>query len=287
MRFRLDSNAFPLPARTQIRSRADFYGHALVWPDYERYRLLAPGTLRAIFAERRADVTPVMRAKLKRIGSGKVLGLKTDQVQLATNVGTVTLDQALVAGSGSSGTLLCRLLVDLVAVDPQSEACTAERVPLGARYEWVDGGSLSFHVEALENRLDLPVIDVMVPPPGAEFAPGELPPQATGVFLTREELGRFRTRETPGKESPTPGAPGEGITGVNHTDTLRYLLIDGVPAAWIRPGEERYLIGPRPGRYSVAWRDFFGTSIQAPALVELPARVELGVAAGDAGIEPR
>jgi hypothetical protein len=258
-----------------------------VWPNNERYRLLAPGTLRAIFAERRADVTPVMRAKLKRVGSGAMLGLKTDRVQLATNVGTVTLDQALIAGSGQSGTLLCRLLVDFVAVDPQSDACTAERVPLGAHYEWVDGGSLSFRVEALENRLDLPVIDVTVPPPGAEFAPGELPPQTSGVFLTREELARFRSREAGGKDPPSPGAPGEGITGVNHTDTLRYLLIDGVPAAWIRPSEERYLIGPRPGRYSVAWRDFFGTSIQAPALVELPARVELGVATSDAGAEPR
>lgn len=286
MRFALESAAFPLPAHTELRARSDYYGHVLVWPSGNTYRILAPGSLRAVFAERRADVTPVMRAKVKRLGEGQVLGLKTSQVQLATTLGTLLLDQSEMPGSGRAGQLLCRLLIDLVAVDPQTDACAPEHVPLAARYEWVDGGSLVFRVDAIVNRLDLPLGSISVPPSGAEFVTGELPPQSAGVFLTREQLVRFRTREVAPKEAPPKGAPGEGILAVNHTDTLRYLLLDGVAVAWVRPRQEQYLIGPKPGRYSIAWRDFFGTSIQAPALVDVPARVELGVPAGDGGRAP-
>lgn len=279
MRFELVGPAFPLPAHTEFRARTDFYGHVLVWPSGSAYRILSPGSVRAVFAERRPDVTPVVPGKPKVIGAGNLLGLKTQRVQITTNVGSITLEQAVVDGSGQSGGLLCRFLLELVLVEPSGDTCGRQRVPLLARYEWVDGGSLSFKVDEMVNRLDLPLAFILVPPAGADFTPGDMPPQASGVFLSREQLAKFRTKSVPRSQPAPAGAPGEGLHAFNHTDTLRYLLLDGVPVAWVTPYKERYIIGPQSGRYSIAWRDFFGTSIQPPALIELPARVELGSAA--------
>jgi hypothetical protein len=134
-----------------------------------------------------------------------------------------------------------------------------------------------FEVSALSKRTDLTVGLVYVPPPGAMFKPGELPPQGSGVFLTRQQLMKFRTRD--GARGPLltdAKAPAEGLTAVNRSDALHYLLIDGVPVAWVRPHSEKYLIGPRPGRYMISWRDFLGLEPEVRKLLELPARVVFG-----------
>ena len=41
----------------QSKARTDSYGHILAWPDGSSYRVLVPGALRAMFSERRVDVS--------------------------------------------------------------------------------------------------------------------------------------------------------------------------------------------------------------------------------------
>jgi hypothetical protein len=274
MRLSIESPIFPIPAKTELRARSDFFGHALIWPNGVSYRLLAPGSVRALLAERRPDVVPVMRGESQPAGSATLLGLAATKTRIVTKLGEATIAQATLEGSGPAGKLLCRFLLDFIAVDPATDTCTDDRVPVEAQYKWKQGGRLSFSVETLENRQDLPLQLVVVPPPGAAFRPGELPSPAAGVFLTREQLAGFRKQ--PLSEEPAEGAPGEGLLVVNHTDTLRYVLLDGVPVAWVEPHKEQYLIGTKPGRYSIGWRDFLGKALTPPQTVSLPARVELG-----------
>jgi hypothetical protein len=275
MRFAFDSVTFPLPVHSELRARRDHYGNVLVWPNGQAYRVLEPGALRAMFAERRADVVPLVAGKLKHRGKGKLLGLDTEKLQLTSPTGKLLLEQARVPGTGSGGELLCRLLVELVAIQPASSACRPETVPLSADFTWPDGGRLGFAVSSLTRRQDLPIGGIFVPPVGALFKPGELPPQSSGVLLTKSDLTALRTGAA---KSPHPekGAPGEGLMAVNHTDTLRYVLLDGIPIAWVRPRSQQYVIGPPAGHYSVGWRDFLGTEIEPPRSIDLPARVELG-----------
>ena len=44
------SSVFPLPLGTELRARQDRYGHLLVWKGGTEYRVLPPGTLRAMLA---------------------------------------------------------------------------------------------------------------------------------------------------------------------------------------------------------------------------------------------
>jgi hypothetical protein len=282
LRFSLESAVFPLPTHTELRARTSYYGHVLVWPDGASYRLLPPGTLRAMFAERRADVTPLLRAKVTPAGTGSLLGHRTTLTDVETSLGTLSLEQTTLPGSGAGGELLCRLLVELVGADPSTEACRSERIPLAARYRWAPSGTLAFVVTSLTEKKDLPLGYLYVPPAGAVYAPGLLPPKTSGVFLTQTDLTKFRTHGTRGAP-PGPRAPGEGITSDNQTTGLVYLLLDGVPVAWLGAKEQKYVIGPPAGRYSVAFRDFFGTNLSPSSIVELPAFVRHGVLESDGG----
>ncbi len=285
MRFVFDSAAFPVPKNAELRGANEFYGHVLVWPDGGAYRVLMPGTLRALFSERRADALPESTAKVVSKGKGSFLGLDTQKVDVKTPLGTVTLEQASVPNIAKSGELVCRLLIDLVAADPASSVCSKGLTPLRAEYQWAkpsaptapQQGRLVFEVSSILRRPDLPYGLVFFPPAAATFKPGELPPQAAGVLLTREELTAFRQKPVQSGGPPRKDAPGEGLLAVNRTDSVRYLILDGVPVAWLKPQSDQYLIGTLPGHYSIAWRDFLGTTSVPSTPVNLPARVVIGV----------
>jgi hypothetical protein len=284
MRFTFASATFPVPYGAELRGASDHYGHVLVWPDGSAYRVLLPGTLRSLFAERRVDVLPLAQVKPKKRGKGSYLGLETTKTELETSVGKLLIEQANVPNIGKSGELLCRLLVDLIAVDPATGACRDGLTPLRASLRGSESGRIDFEVGAMTRRQDLPFGLLFVPPAGAQFKPGQLPPQVAGVLLTQEDLASFRTKPAPDPQPP-PDAPPEGIVAINHTDSLRYLLIDGVPVAWVGPRAEQFLLGARPGRYSVAWRDLLGTNVEPPRTVSVPARVVIG-AGEDGGAPP-
>ncbi len=275
MRFEFSSIAYPLPKFTEVRSRIDRLGHVLVWPNSQAYKILVPGALRALLAERRTDATPLVRGKVVNAGNGQALGLQTVKKEVRTSTGKLVLEQAEVATVGSGGPLFCRFLLELVAVQPTSDLCKRGVVPIRATYSWTDGGKLGFEVSTITRRLDIPFGMLFTPPAGAKFERSKLPPEATGVMLTREELDAFRTEAVPRPE-PAKEAPGEGLYAVNRTSELMFLLLDGVPIAWVRPREQQYVIGPKPGRYSAVWRDFLGSNVQPNAVVHLPDRIVVG-----------
>lgn len=291
MRILFDSVSFPLTKYTELRARHDRYGHVLVWPAGDTYRVVPPGALRALLDERRIDVTPLMADRAKTAPSaGPRFGFPTSRAIIATATGKLQIDQAHVVNAGLGGQLLCRTLVELVGAEPASTTCTIGQVPVRAEYTWPDGATLVFEVATLNMRNDFPTGMLSVPPSGASFTSSGLPPNASGIFLTREQLVAFRSRAM---ENPHPrtdpefrSAPGEGFVAVNETDALRFVLVDGVPVAWVAPHNRQYVIGPLNGRYQVQWRSFLGAYIGQPSVVEFPALFTLGGQPGpDAGAD--
>lgn len=273
MRFKVASRAFPFPFNSELRSRIDRTGHFLIWPDADKLRVLSPGSLRSSLAEGRADVTPLATGNKASSATGKRLGEKTRTVTLEAPLGKLRLELATVPEAAYGGPLLCRLLVEMMAIDPATSECKPEEVPLFAGFDWTEGDGIDFEVTALTRKTDLPASGA-VAPPVAEVVTSGLPESPLGVYLTRDELAVFRTKAIETKAEPNEALPGEGIVFVNGQPYPVYALIDGVVVAMVKPGGNRYVIGPLPGRYSVQWRDFLGEHTEPPEIIDVPARVE-------------
>lgn len=281
MRIEISSRALPFPARTEIRSRADRYGSIVVWPNLTGYRVVPPGALRTALGERRVDVTPLLPGTTRPQGEGKRLGVPTRKIDLVSSLGTLRMELGKVPEAGEGGALFCRALVEIVGIDPKTPVCQAGEVPLAAAYSWQDGGGINIEVSSITKRADFAQGDFLVPSPGLAQIQTGLPTAPDGIFLTREELAAFRTAATPPSANPDPSAPGEGFIAGNRTDTLMYLLLDGVPIVAVPANSERYVIGPQRGRYVAQWRTFLGERVEPPHPVEMPARIFYGGA--DAG----
>lgn len=282
MRLRFDSNSFPLPQGSELRSRLDRFGHLFVWPDGNKFRQLPAGTLRALFSERRADVTTLVVPAVRAVERGTLLGFGTERRRFTTPSGELLLERASVPGIGDSGDLLCRMLVELIAAQPDVKPCSEGSLPVKAEYRWPSGGGTTFEVVQLTRRPEMAIAYLMVPPADAEFTQAELPAPSPGVLLTRSELADLRKRDMPQKDVPI-GSPPEGVAIVNRTDTLRYLLLDGIPVAWVRPHSEQLVSGPRPGRYLTSFRDFLGYEVTGPKPTPVPVRLTIGEDQRDAG----
>lgn len=281
MRIVFDSVSLSLTKFTELRGRYDRFGNVLVWPGGDQYRVIAPGALRALLDERRVDVTPLIPEKAKPLPSqGPRFGFPTTRAQIGTPTGKIAIDQAHVVSVGLGGALLCRTLVELVAVDPSAPTCAQNLLPVHADYTWPDGSTLQFDVVSLNVRTDYVLGALAVPPAAATFTSTGLPPEAAGIFLTRDQLAAFRSRPidpTHVRTDPeSKGAPGEGFLAVNSSDSLRFLLIDGVPVAWVPAHGRQYLIGTTRGRYVVQWRSFLGSYVGPAAVLEFPALLTSG-----------
>lgn len=290
MRVVFDSPSFPLTQFTEIRSRSDRFGHILVWPDTVAYRVIPLGALRALLDDRRIDVSPLVAGTVgKKVSGHPRFGFPTKKASVTTPWGKLELEQARTINAGAGGQLLCRLLVELVSARPESSICEAGKLPVHASFTWKSGSSISFDVTSLLIRNDFPAALFTVPPPHAKFSDHGLPPNASGIFLTREQMAAFRSKDvdppSPRVDHEATGAPGEGFLAVNRTDALRFLVLDGVPVAWVPAHGQQYLIGSRAGRYSVQWRSFLGMDIEDPQEVIVPARLSLGEPP-DAGAPP-
>jgi hypothetical protein len=278
MRVTFDSRALPLGQGTEIRARSDFYGHLLVWPNGSRYRVLPPGAVRTLLGERRVDAVPLVRPQISGKGEGlRRIGLSTRRWDLSTRTGKLSLEQAKIAAAGEGGVLLCRLLAEIIAIDPSAAPCNSDDVPLGAHFQWPDGGSVAFEVTRVAERVEFSAEQRLVPPSGGEFTPASLPPTSASVFLTREELAALRLRPLDVLGARAPGAPDEGLVLYNGTDTIRYAFVDGVPLAWVAPNHDQRVSGLQRGRYIIQWRTFLGDAVDAPVIVELPARIAIGL----------
>jgi hypothetical protein len=287
MRVTFASRALPLVQGAEIRSRVDLYGHLLVWPNSSKYRVLPPGAVRTLFGERRVDAVPLVRAQSSGKGDGaRRLGYPTNKWDLSTRTGKLSLEQAKLTGAGEGGSLFCRFVSEIIAIDPSAAPCSADEVPLRAQFTWPSGGSVVFEVFAIKDKVEFSTGQMLVPPSGGEFTPTSLPPTPNSVFLTREELAAFRSRALEIVGLHAPGAPQEGLVLHNATDSLRYAFVDTVPVAWILPNREQHVAGLLKGRYFVQWRTFLGDSVEPPVIVEVPARIAIGVAI-DAGLRDR
>ncbi|HEY3233384.1 MAG TPA: hypothetical protein VGJ84_01625, partial [Polyangiaceae bacterium] len=87
MRYTLKSNAFRLPSETELRSKQGILGHVLVWSDRTDYRILGPGTLRALFVEGSADATPMVRPKVRLLGAITAAAQPGERLELSTPTG--------------------------------------------------------------------------------------------------------------------------------------------------------------------------------------------------------
>jgi hypothetical protein len=276
LRLKLSSKAFPFPTGTELRARDDRYGHILVWPAAEAYTLLPPGTLRATLAEHRVDVTPLSEPSVALAGSDSRLGVATQKQRIETSIGRLELEQAVAPAAGTAGALFCRLLVELLAVAPESAACRPEWVPLRANYTWATGERFELEATKLTKRLELAVDGLSVPPSGAGSRQGELPGPPFVALIEERELADFHSRALPPPAKPEPSAPKLGLVFQNHGDIPLYLLVEGVPVVWLRADAEWLVSGLKPGRYTVQARSFFGAENAPPRLLQLPARFTVG-----------
>jgi len=273
-----DSRAFSLGQGSEIRARGDRYGHVLVWPNGSQYRVLPPGAVRTLLGERRVDATPLVRPQTVGVGEGaRRDGYATRKWDLATRTGKLALEQAKISSAGDGGILLCRLLCEMIAIDPSAAPCASDDVPLRAQFTWPLGGSIVFEVAAVADRVEFSAGQLLVPPSGGDFTVADLPPSANGVFLTRDELAALRLRAVDVPNAVESGAPVDGLLLYNATDCLRYAFLDGIPIAWVSPNREQLVQGPLKGRYSLQWRTFLSDVVDLPTNVELPARIATGL----------
>lgn len=280
LRVVLASHAFPFPTGTELRSRDDRFGHVLVWPSASAYTPLPPGTLRAVLSEARVDASTLSEPSVLLGGPGNLLGIPTQKLRLETSLGKLELEQAALPLSGSSGALLCRLLLELLSIGPESAACRPDQVPLRAEYTWPSGARFELEITKLAKRPELPIESFATPPPGAILRRGELPSVPFVVLVEERELGELHTRALPPPAKLDQSAPKAGLVFQNRGDVPRYLIVDGVPVVWLRADAEWLVAGLKQGRYHVQTRDFFGADASPARLLELPARYQVGEDAG-------
>jgi hypothetical protein len=258
-------------------SRSDRFGSVVVWPDGVRYRVVAPGALRTIFGEGRADVSPLTAGIISQEGSGAIHGYTTRKVRVQAALGNVLLEIAAVPEAGAGGPLLCRLLLELANIEPNSRACAPGEVVLHAQYGWGRGQEqrpgLALQIDAVARQSDLSSGRLEVPPRGARYLPSGLPEPNETTFLSAAELGALRTEASPSADPPEPGAAETGLVALNNSDLRMYLLLDGIPVATVAPWTKLHLKGPKLGRYSVQWRSFLGDVVDDAADKHLPARI--------------
>ncbi len=281
MRMTLLGPAWVLPAETEIRARADRFGHVVVWGGGASYRSVAPGTLRAFVGERRFDVAPITPAEVvAKEDVGKRIGVRTRRVEVSTRAAKATFEVGKLTDLGEGGILLCRALLDLMNAPPTSGVCGDSELPMRAELRWTGKGSMTFEVTGVLKKTDMTMSSLLVPPPNAGFVNAPLPAAGVTAVLAPAELAAFRTGPVDVPQGP-PGV-GDALVVFNATDQLRVLHLDGVPVAWAPPGAKETIHGLVRGRYIAQWRTFLGESFEPPATQSVPGLSQMGGA--DAGV---
>jgi hypothetical protein len=280
------SEQMPLAKGCAFLGQMEHYGHLLVFGE-SSYRILETGTLRALFEELRADVSPLQEAKTQRKDGGKLLGLPVQVDTIQTAMGTLVLEQAEVGGLGGSGALLCRLLSELVLAKPDNRACRLGWLPLKAEYGWVEAGRFGFTVRSLARHQDLKSEDFLIPPAEASYQLRHLPEAPGAPWATTDELSRIEpgAKLKPAKEEGQAAKahrarPGQqGLVIENTYDVPRYVVVNGELVAWLAPGHNVHLKDLRPGSYTLSARDFLGLEADQRAVVNVPGRYSFGPSA--------
>jgi hypothetical protein len=284
MRLTFLGRGFVVPPDTELRAKADRYGHVLVWPGGATYRPLAPGALRALLGERRLDVAPITNADVvQRDETGRRIGIRTHKVDVTTRAAQGSFEVGKLEGAGEGGVLLCRVLLDLMNAPPSTPLCALDELPVRAELKWTNRGSLVFELTGTLKKADMPLAPMLVPPPNASFAAAPLPVAGVSSMLTPAELGALRTQDVDVPPPPNGVAmTGDTLLVTNSTSELRVLYLDGVPAAWAAPSARGELHGLKRGKYVAQWRTFLGDAIEQPITQSVPGTAQVG-AVPDAG----
>jgi hypothetical protein len=275
------SGGFVLPQGTELRARNDRYGHLVIWPAENSYRIAEPGALRALLGERRLDVAPLSPARVTLGGEGaRRLNVRTRRVEISTRAARAALELATFRDAGDGGVLICRLLLDLMNAPPSTPGCAADEVPLHAELHWTTQGALTFDVVSIARRTTLFAQEVAAPPPGTTFESGPLPVPPGETLVTKADLAAFRSAplDVPATLAPDAqvGVPDAGLLVVNSSDQLRVVWLDGVAAAWVAPGGRQLLASLVRGRYALQWRTFLGDAWEVPRLISVPGSSDIG-----------
>lgn len=273
--------AWVLPAESEIRARADRYGHVFVWSAGASYRPLAPGSLRALVGERRFDVAPITHATVvPRDDAGKRIGVKTRFVDVSTRAAKASFEIGRLSDLGEGGILLCRMLLDLMNAPPSTALCGDSELPMRGELHWTGKGSLAFEVTGVLKKTDMAMTGLLVPPSSATFVSTPLPASGVNAILAPQDLAAFRTNPVDVPANTAIG--GDSLVVHNTTDQLRVLHIDGIPVAWVAPGARDVVPGFLRGRYVAQWRTFLGDIVDPPVAQSIPGLAQVGAA--DAGV---
>jgi hypothetical protein len=283
MAFVLANRAFLPPAGTELRARIDRYGHFVLLPGTREVRVAAPGSLRALFAERRIDVEPLVTPVVSDRGEGgRRLGYRTRRVEVASRVATATFELARVDGAGEGGVLVCRTLLDLMNAPASAAVCGLDDVPVHVEWRWATKGTLFFDAIDLARRTDLAPSALAAPPPADLFTAPALPSVPGDTTVEPSEIAAFRTAAA--EVAPLPDAsapqPPAGLALTNVSDQARFAFLDGAPVAWVAPGGRIVISSLLRGRYGFEWRTFLGDAYNAPTTINVPSTQVAGAADG-------
>jgi len=274
------TGGFVLPPGTELRSRADRYGHLLLWPGENTVRVVQPGALRALLGERRLDVAPLAPAEARPNGDGpRRLNLRTRRVEISTRAAKATLEVATIRDIGEGGVLVCRFLLDLMSAAPSTTACETDEMPLHAELRWTTRGALVFDALSLTRSADLSPQDLAVPPSSVSWPAGPPPAEAAETLLPKSEIVAFRSAAVdlppqPLRDAQAPPSD-TGLVLVNTSDELHVAWLDGAPIAWIAAGGRLTIPTLLRGRYSLQWRTFLGDAWEPVEPVVVPGTSEL------------
>jgi hypothetical protein len=293
MRLVLESEHMPLPIETEFRSRIDRYGHVLMWPRQSDYRVLAPGTIRGLLQERRADMGPLLDGSIEDRGRGRLLGVATRKDAVTGPMGSMLLEQARLAGVGSAGQLLCRFLLELVLVKPDAVVCLPDHLPLRAEYTWENGGELTFSVSLVTDEAEIKPADFLTPPRRSTFRRGELPPARPPLLISESELAalspdpKAKPHDKADKEEPPLNPKARGLRLENAFESPRFLLVNDQLVAFMSPNQSLSLERLKPGAYTLSLRDFLGTEAVERWAQKVPGRRVVGAGTDEqAGAHP-
>jgi hypothetical protein len=280
MRLVLAGRGFVLPQDTEIRARSDRYGHVVVWPGAVSYRPLSPGAMRALLGERRFDVAPITPAEIAlRDDTGRRIGIRTRRAEVTTRAAHASFEIGRLEGAGEGGTLLCRLMLDLMNAPPGTPVCAFDELPVRVELRWTTRGSLVFELTGYLRRTDVALSALVVPPATASFAASPFPATGMSPVLSTQELAGLRFSDV---EVPPSVPPAPQLVNANSTLELRVLYLDGVPVAWAAPGARGELPGLHRGRYVAQWRTFMGDAVDNAFTLVVPGVAQVG-ASPDAG----
>lgn len=238
-------NLFPFENGSSIESRIENYGHLLLWPDAQSYRVLPVGSIRTLLTEGRPDVTPIVHLDPEPHPGADMLERPTQVWTFETNRGKLHLQQAQLDEAELGGPLLCRFLLEWLSIAPTSTVCEPGLVPLHAEFESPRGAKLVWDTSELELKADPEVTKLAVPPREAQFRQYGIPePEAV---LTPSELGLLRKSGKTGT-----------LTAHNPTAQVQWVLLDGAAIGRVAPSAAWTTTGVSQGTYFARLVDFFG-----------------------------